>query len=73
MGGFPIFLWVFCFAIGAFSVLDLSVLGDFSASGDPPFLLFLVDFLFFGGFPVSYFFGFGGFPIFLFSLSFLFF
>ena len=36
----------------------------------PPFLLFLVDFLFVGGFPVSYFFGFGGFPISLFSLSF---
>ena len=33
--------------------------------GFPPFLLFLflVGFLFRGGFPVSYFFGFGGFPI----------
>ena len=58
-------------------------------SDDPPFpfllFLFLVDFLFFGGFasPVSYFFGFGGFPVsslslfllvyFPFSLGFLFF
>ena len=29
LGGFLIFLWVFYFSIGAFSVLDSSVLGDF--------------------------------------------
>ena len=55
-------LWVFYFSICAFSVLDSS-----SVLGLPvnlrPFLLFLVDFLFFGEFPVSYFFGFGGFPV----------
>ena len=53
LGGFPIFLWVFCFSIGAFSVLDSSVLGDFRCPPFSSFLLFLVDFLFFGGFPVS--------------------
>jgi hypothetical protein len=60
LGGFPIFLWVFYFSIGAFSVLDSSVLGDFRW---PPFSSFFGGFPIFGGFPVSCFFGFGGFPI----------
>ncbi len=51
-GGFPISLWFLFFdwrVFGSWFVVRRS----FVTSGDPPFLLFLVDFLFFGGFPVS--------------------
>ena len=64
LGGFPIFLWRLGF-ISFYGCVFGSCLirRSWVDSGDSPFLLFFVDFLFFGGCPVSHFFGFGGFPI----------
>ena len=73
------FLFFFGFSVFRLARFRFLIRRSWVTSDDPPFpfllFLFLVDFLFFGGFasPVSYFFGFGGFPISLFSLSFLFF
>ena len=64
------FLFFFGFSIFRLVRFRFLIRRSWVTSGGPPFLLFLVDFLFFGGFPVSYFIGFGGFPISLFSLSF---
>ena len=82
MGGFPIFF--FGFSIFRLVRFRFLIRRSWVTSGGPPFLLFLVDFPFFGGFPVSYFFWFWWvsyfpfffeFSIFLFNLigAFLFF
>ena len=57
------FLFFFGFSIFRLVRFRFLIRRSWVTSGAPPFLLFLMDFLFFGGFPVSHFLGFGGFPV----------